>query len=309
MISKEKRQIVSELHKPARINFPRRKTVIRDFYDYFQIDLMEFQPYAKLNKGYRYALVVINCFSKFVWTRHLKSKTGIEVSNAMEDILKAAGYSPKNIGSDIGSEFKSSHFKALMKKYKINNFFIYSNKKAAIVERVIRTLKNHIYKYFSLRGNHVWIDILQEITKNYNNTKHRTIGMMPSNVTPDTVLDVYKSPKLAVKKAKLNLGNLVRISKYKGVFSKGFDINWSTELFKIYKINNSSPLTYMLQDLNNQPIKGCFYESELQKTEFPDIYLVEKILKERKRKGVQEVLVKWLGFSDPTWTEKQNVIF
>lgn len=309
MVSKEKRLIVEELHKPARKIFPRRKTVIRDFYDYFQADLMEFQPYANLNKGYRYILVVINCFSKYIWTRPLKTKTGLDVSKAMEDILKSAGYTPKNLGSDMGSEFKSSHFKSLMNKYKINNFFIYSNKKAAIVERVIRTIKNSIYKQFSIQGNYKWIDILQEVTKNYNNTKHTTTRMKPADVKSDTVLNVYNAPKFAPKKPKLKLGDTVRINKYKGVFSKGFEINWSTELFKIEKINNSNPVTYILKDMNNQPIKGCFYEYELQKTKFPDIYLVEKILKKRTRNGVQQILVKWMGFKEPTWTNKSEVIY
>lgn len=308
MFSKEKMQIVDELHKPVRKNFPRRKTIIKDYYDYFQIDLMEFQPYSHLNEGFRYVLVVINCFSKFVWTRPLKSKTGSEVTKSMKDILESAGYSPKNIGSDMGSEFKNSHFNSLMKKYKINNFFIYSNKKAAIVERVIRTLKNRIYKYFSLRGAHIWFDILQEITNDYNNSKHSTIGMKPCDVKPNTLLNVYNVPKIAVRRKKLNVGDVVRINKYKGVFSKGFEINWSPELFKIVKVNINKPVTFLLEDMNGQPIKGCFYQQELQKTKLSDIYLVEKVIKQRTKNGVKQVLVRWLGFPKPTWVNKTDVI-
>lgn len=61
-----KKQLVDELHKPARKNFKRRRTIIRKFGDLWQVDLAEMQPYARINKGFRYIiiLVVIDCYSK-----------------------------------------------------------------------------------------------------------------------------------------------------------------------------------------------------------------------------------------------------
>lgn len=63
-------------------------------------------------------------------------------------------------------------------------------------------------------------------------------------------------------------------------------------MFKIIKVKITNPVTYLLEDMEGQPIEGAFYEQELQKTKQPDVYLVEKSL----RKKGDYVLVKWLGF-------------
>jgi hypothetical protein len=85
-------------------------------------------------------------------------------------------------------------------------------------------------------------------------------------------------------------------------------MNWSTELFKIVKVNKSHPPTYILEDAEENPIRGNFYEQELQKTSYPDVYLVEKIIDRRKRKGIAEVRVKRLGFDKPTWINRHDVL-
>src|SRR3978361_44684 len=68
-MSAVKKIIVNELYKPARKNFPRRTTVVKGVNDLYQIDLAEVQPFAKVNRGMRYILVVIDCCSKYLWTR------------------------------------------------------------------------------------------------------------------------------------------------------------------------------------------------------------------------------------------------
>ncbi|KAJ8981998.1 hypothetical protein NQ317_013652 [Molorchus minor] len=297
--------IVRELHRTARRNFSRRRTIIKALHDLWQADLAEMQPYAHENKGMRYILVVIDCYSKYVWTRPLRNKTGIEVTSAMGDIIHKAGISPSNLQTDNGTEFYNKHFFALMKSWNINHYSTFSTKKAAIVERVIRTLKTWFYIEFSARGSYKWLDILPTITRKYNNKIHRTINMRPSEVTSTTLLEAYSHPKVALK-PKYLVNDVVRISKYKGVFDKGFTANFSTELFRIVKVNITNPTTYLLEDMNGQQIKGCFYEHELQKTKYPDIYLVEKVLKKNKNK----VYVKWLGFSKGhnSWIEETAIV-
>lgn len=306
-MSRIKQEIVNELHKAARKNFPRRKTQIRGYGDLWQIDLIEMQPYADLNKGYRYILVVIDCYSKYVWTSPLKNKTGVEVTSKMKSILNEAKYTPKNIQSDHGTEFYNRHFTNLMKDKHINHYSAYSTKKAAIVERVIKTLKHWLYKEFSTRGEFKWTDILKSITDRYNNKIHSTTGMKPSAITPDTKLSMFSYQNGgATTKHKFNIGDIVRISKYKGTFSKGYLISWSTELFKVKRVKHTNPITYLLEDMDGDPIKGGFYEFELQKTKFPDTYLVEKIL---KTKG-DKVFVKWLNFKKKfnSWIKKDTII-
>lgn len=297
-MSIEKQKIVDEIYKQARINFKRRRTIIKGIDDLWQIDLAEFCSFSKENNGFKYILIVIDCFSKFVWTKPLKTKTGKEVTNAMEAILQNNVRSPKNLQSDQGTEFFNQHFKRLMMDYNINHYHTYSSKKAAIVERVIRTLKSNLYKLFALNGSHKWIDKLGDVINRYNNTVHRTIGITPTNVTwknEKRILNsAYSNIKIFNKKHKFKVGDIVRLSKTKHLFEKGYTASWTTELFKIVKVNLTNPVTYMLEDLDGRPIKGCVYEEELQKTCSPNIYLVEKIL---KRNG-DRLLIKWLGFKD-----------
>lgn len=306
--TKEKIQLVNELHKPAKINFKRRRTIIKGLDDLWQMDLAEMGNYARENKNFKYILVVIDCFSKFVWTKPIKTKSGEEVMRAIDDILKDSKRTPKNLQSDQGKEFYNAHFKNLMKMHNVNHYSTFSVKKAAIVERVIRTLKEKLYKYFSLNGTYRWLDILPQITDNYNKRPHRTTGMKPCEINKKnekTVLhSSYNFIKMATDPKKFKVGDLVRISKYKHIFEKGYTPNWTTELFKIVKVHITNPITYLLEDLRGNPIGGGFYAEELQKAKYSDIYLVEKVLRKRNNK----VFVKWLGLdkSHNCWIDSTN---
>lgn len=300
----KKERVVNEIHKPARKNFPRRRTIIKGFDDLWQTDLMELQPYARENRGHRYVLVVIDCFSKFVWTRPLKNKSAVETARAMDDILKKSRV-PRNLQSDNGKEFYNSEFAKVVKKYGINHYSTYSVKKAAIAERVIRTLKSHLYRTFSLRGKYKWIDILDQVTTDYNNRRHRTTGMKPKDVSEKTKLRVFRQLKVACRN-KYRVGDVVRISKYKSVFDKGYLPQWSTELFKVKKVQITKPPTYLLEDIDGNPISGGFYEEELQKTKEPDVYLIEKVI----RKKGNKLYVKWLGMPPHhrySWIDRTNL--
>lgn len=295
-------QVVNELHKPARKNFPRRRTVIKSLRDLFQADLAEFGVYAKENRGYKFILLVIDCYSKQVWTRPLKSKKSNDVVDAFESILKD-GYVPKHLQTDNGSEFYNRSFAALMQTYGINHYSTYSVTKAAIAERAIRTIKTNLYKQFSLRGKYKWIDILDDVVKNYNQRKHSTTNLKPIDVTKRTRLNAYSHVKILVKN-RYKVGDIVRISKYKSMFQKGYTPSWSTELFKVVTVQLTNPVTYKLEDMRGQPIEGGFYEYELQKTLNPDVYLIEKVL---RRKG-NKLYVKWLGLDERSWIDKKNML-
>lgn len=129
-----KRQLVEELHKPARRNFKRRRVIIKGIDDLWQADLVEMIPYATVNKNYKYLLTVIDCFSKYAWALPIKSKTGVDVTNAMHNIL-SQGRCPKNLQTDDGKEFFNSNFQNLMKRKSINHYSTYSVMKASICER------------------------------------------------------------------------------------------------------------------------------------------------------------------------------
>ena len=291
-------QVVNELHRPARKNFKRRRFIQYGLDDTFATDLAQLDQYAQENRDYKYILVVIDCFSKYLWTRPLKSKSAVDVAKAMENIFRSSNRIPKKVISDNGREYYNAQFQAVMKKYGIHHYSTFSPLKASIAERVIRTLKEKLFRLFTLNGNHEWIGLLERVTDDYNSTKHRTIGMEPKKVVKSNekmLLDTVYGHIKIVDKQKFKVGDIVRISKYKHVFEKGYTPNWTTELFRIAKIRITDPTTYLLEDLQGHPISGGFYEQELQKTKQPGVYLIEQVL--RRKKG-DKIFVKWLGFDE-----------
>lgn len=307
-----KSQVVDEIHKPVRKNFPRRHVLVKGLNDTFQADLIELKQYSPENNEYNYILTVIDIFSKFAWARPIKTKTGLEVTNAMESIFISNHRIPKNMHTDQGKEFYNKTFNTLMRKYGINHYSTYSSLKAQIVERFNRTLMNKIWKLFSLNGSHNWTKFLTSVIDEYNNSKHRTIKLKPVEVDVTNehhLLNTVYEKQFRMNSyddARYHVDDFVRISKYKSVFEKGYTPNWSTEIFKVYKIQLTNPITYLLEDIHGDRIKGAFYEQEIQKVAFPDVYLVENILKVRKNL----VYVKWLGFDDSfnSWIRKIDLL-
>lgn len=309
-MSDVKRHVVNELHKQARINFKRRHVSTRSLDETFQTDLVEMIPYAKENGGFRYLLVCIDIFSKYLWVEGVKNKTGLDVSKAMQKIFNTDNRIPKNMQTDMGKEFYNKDFKKLMDKYNIHHYSSYSTKKASIVERVNRTLKNLMWKEFSFQGSYKWRGkLLRDLVYKYNTTKHRTINMKPIDVTKRNEKEILKERynfiKTVDKISKYQVGDDVRISKYRTQFTKGYTPNYSNEIFKISQVHLTNPITYTLVDYTGSPIKGKFYSEELLKVKYPDIYLVERVL---KRRG-DMVFVRWLGMDSThdSWIHKSNV--
>lgn len=303
-----RRQIVNELHKQARKNFKRRRVIIKGIDDLWQADLVEMGTYSTYNNGYRFLLTVIDTFSKYAWAVALKTKNASDVTKAMKKVFES-GRKPRNLQTDDGKEFFNKEFNNLMKQNNINHYSTFSSLKASIVERFNRTLKNMMWKEFSLQGSYKWIDNYEKLLDLYNNKVHRTIKMKPSEVSTSnehSILQTVFSPLKVYSKPKYCVGDYVRISKYKHVFEKGYTPNWTTEIFKIHKIQNTYPSTYILEDYQGNIIKGAFYKEELSKSRYPDTYLVEKVLKKQGNK----VYVKWLGFSNDhnSWINKNDIL-
>lgn len=308
-----KEKIINELHKPARIKFPRRNTVIKGINDLYQADLIEMRPHSRINKGFKYILTIINCFTKVADALPLKDKTGKSVTQAMEIAIKRDKNKIKHLQTDDGTEYFNTNFAQLMKKYKINHYSTNSEKKAAIVERFNRTLKGALYKQFSKRGSYVWYDVLPQLINDYNNRFHRTIGMKPNKVNRKNAKDVLKrikkntKPKVEkMQPRKFNVRDKVRISKYKGVFTKKYLPNWTNEVFTVYKVQPTVPETYILKDNKGNLLQGAFYGHEMLKSTVGDVYLVEKVLQRKK----DAVKVRWLGFNktEDSWIPIKDLV-
>ena len=100
----------------------------------------------------------------------------------------------------------------------------YNEGKSVVAERFIRTLKNKLYKHMTATGKNVYYDVLDDIVNEYNNTKHNTIKVKPKDVKDDNNKRVYIDEHNK-KSARYNVGDKVRISKFKNIFAKGYTPN------------------------------------------------------------------------------------
>ena len=150
-------------------------------------------------------------------------------------------------------------------------------------------------------SKNVYIDKLNDIVNEYNNTYHRTIKMKPVDVKDNIYINFKK--EVNHKDPKSKVGDNVRISKYKNIFAKGYTPNWSEEVFVIKKVKNTVPWTYVINDLNSEKVIGTFYEEELQKTNRKEFRIEKRI----KRKG-QKSYVKWKGYDNSfnNWIDKKR---
>lgn len=301
--------ISNELHKQARRNFQTRYVELKGIHDLYQADLVEMIPYSKSNKGYKYILTIINCFSKVAFAIPLKTKSSNDIVTALTPILRANKMN--HLQTDNGKEWYNAKVKRLLNHYNINHYSTYSDKKASIIERFNRTLKNHMWKWFTANGKYTWIKILPTLIKRYNNTVHRTIKIKPIDVNinneKEILIQINKNRFSGnTKPAKFKVGDKVRISKYKKVFTKGYLPNWTNEIFTVYSIKQTVPRTYILKDDKGNILDGGFYEQEISKTKYKDIFLINKILKRRGDK----LFVQWLGYdkSHNSWIDKKHIV-
>ena len=112
-------------------------------------------------------------------------------------------------------------------------------------------------------SKNVYIDKLNYIVNEYNNTYHRTIKIKLVENKDNTYIDFPK--EVNEKDPNLKVGDHVRISKYKNIFAKGYTPNWSQEVFVIKEVKNTVPWTCVISELNGKKVIGTFYEKELQK--------------------------------------------
>ena len=229
----ENKQLANELHKPIIRKFEKRR-VYSTFKDNIcDVDLADMQLLSKYNKGIRFLLCAIDIFSKYAWVAPLKDKKGISIVKAFQSILKQSNRKPNKIWVDKGSEFYNAYFKKWLRD---NDIVIYSthNEGKSFAERFIRTLKSKIYKYMTSISKNVYINKLDDIVDEYNNTYHTTIKMKPADVKDNTYINANK--EINNKDPKFKVDDHVRILKYKNIFAKGYMPNWSEEVFVIKKL-------------------------------------------------------------------------
>lgn len=304
--------LAEELHKPVKRSFKRRKVYANGVDEIWAMDLIDMQSLSKANNGFKYVLMSIGVFSKFGWAVPLKSKSGVEVENALNKLFQK--HKPEKIWSDKGSELYNRRVQAFLKKKKILLYSTENEQKSCVVERWKRTVKRIIFKYFTANNTRKYVDVLPKIIDKYNNTYHRTIRCTP--VEARKAINLHKLMKLLhsdeqvkVKEPpRFEVGQHVRIVKKKGTFEKSYTTNFTEEVFIVSAVQPTIPITYKIKDLKGLEIKGTFYGQELQRTD-QNVFRIEKVLKRRKRGGKKELFVKWIGYSNDynSWVPEKDL--
>ena len=166
-------------------------------------------------------------------------------------------------------EFFNSNVRAVMRDYSISHFSTPTKTpwKASIAERVIRTLKTRLWRWFQYSKTNDWISVLSQFVENYNSTPHESIGMAPNSVNKDNQHQVRKRlfPEQAIKiDCSRQVGDLVRKLRTKSKFEKGFTPKWSEEVYIITKQFQSNGVCwYRLSEQNGKKLPGIYYSNQL----------------------------------------------
>lgn len=295
-------QYARELHAPVRTKFRKRVVIAPSVDNTWAIDLADMTTYSKVNKGYKWLLMVIDCFSKYGHIVPMKSKTGAETADAFTKLFRE-NTPPKRCWADGGGEFWNAQVSKVFKKYNVKLYKTQNELKSSIVERWIRTFKRHMFMMFTSERTRSYIPVLDEMVQRYNNTYHRSIGCSPNKARDeDNFQSVYdhlypaKKKNYQKKPPVFKIGDLVRITKQRKKFYKGYTPNYTEEQFKVVGIQDTDPITYKLSDLSNEEIIGTFYKENMIKSK-QEIYFIEKVLARRVKNGKREIKVQWSGYS------------
>ena len=213
------------LHKPARKNFGRNPTYVKGIDHQWQADLADMQGLKRDNNGFNYIMTVIDVFSKKAWAIPVKTKSSKDMLVAFKELFHESDpRKPERIQTDAGKEFLNKEVQGFLKQKGVKHFYSNSDKKAAVVERFNRTLKTRIWTYFTAHQTHRYLDILPKLVASYNNTYHRSIGRAPNQVRKvdenKIWVRLYGDGSKGVQRD-TKKGQMVRVSKVKGVFEKG----------------------------------------------------------------------------------------
>lgn len=297
-------------HRPARKKFGYKKMTGSSLFSHVQADIKDLNAFKSLNNGYRYFLLAIDCYSRKVFCEPLKQKTPDAVLNAFRKMFTENQFYPYFLLTDAGTEFFNKKMTDFCKQNQIVQVPLRSNPaKAAIAERAIQTITTRMARAMTFRNSNKWTDFLDQTVKNYNNSEHSAIKMKPVDVKFTTRLNI--TPPKIKKKSKYIVGDIVCLSKYRGVFDKAYLGKWGKELFKIEEIVNGAPVVFRLCDLNGEKIDGHFYEQEIQKVcNENNVFHVEKILDKKTIRGKKYVLVRWMNYGPAfdSWEPAENVI-
>jgi hypothetical protein len=282
------KQEVQQIHKPV------RKATFRKIIGFYpgeslQADLIE-MPDAVINHGTHYVLTVIDVYSRFAWGIALKNKTEAIVLNGFVMVLNQLGDKKvMNLQTDNGSEFKNHLFENFLKEkgIKHNTSFPGDHNVQGIIERFNRTIKNLISRYMTAYNTKNYVDVLQDLFHNYNNTYHNSLKTTPQ-MTFTTGAKDEETDDIPLK---LKVNDKVRVVLNKGLFDKEGK-SFSKGLYTVVEVR---PNSYSIKNEAGVTLEKKYKENELQKINVvetnpferpiqPEVHDVEKHLSQMRER-------------------------
>ena len=305
-------ELANELHKPLRVNYKKRRVFVRSSNDIYGADLIDYSSISKQNSGFKWILMVIDCFSRYGWAISLRDKTGVEILRGLKLIYEK---NPSlKLWVDEGKEFWNKDVQGYLKSKGVLLYSTNNKEKCSIVERWNRTIKTKLGKYFTANRSYRYVDVLQDLIDLYNATKHRSIKMTPNEAKlPKNHDRVFRNlygarmQELGEEKAKFKPGQKVRVALELGAFDKKYGINWTDDIYTVKEVLKTRPLTYSLLDENQHVLKGRYYNEDLQAVH-TDLFRVNKVLKRKTLRGKKMCYVSWMGSSKNSWIPAASVV-
>ena len=218
-----------------------------------------------------------------MWAIPLKNKDSQTITNEFSNILTTSKRKLLKIESARGGEFYNSVFQNLLKAKNIRHYSRFTDKGPSIAERVTRTLHNLLKKPVFLAGNADWISELPSVIKQYNNTILSSIKMtllQASEKSNEKLVYFNLKDNGEVRKPKFKLGQLVRSSDIRRVFSKGDSTNHSYEVYAITEvIHDTIPsyrLNYMPERYNENLLLSTKLTLEQKNQVMKELNLIQK---------------------------------
>ena len=225
----------------------------------FQIDIMDMNKFKQEGEE-RYALIVIDAFSRYAYIHPMENKNSEDVLQGLKVAFKVMG-EPIEIFSDEDTAFLS-----VVKKYLDGLGIVQKTTRthANIVERLIRTIKNGVADGIRFtKGN--WTDLYKPTLKKYNNTIHSSTGAKPVEAHKDekrvnVKVNLTLKQKHFRKYPQLTVGDKVKIyTKGAGNYISRKETNsrWSDRVFTIEKIDRDMTLQkyYLLEGLKRRYLR------------------------------------------------------
>lgn len=235
----KKQSVVQQTHnKVEKVEF---KPIYSEVPNSFQIDLTFFPKYKSQNNGYYILFTAININTRYAYVYYSKERTNENLLHFLKQLENETIV--YNISGDL--EFKRKELTDFLDKNKIQyNFYKADSHKLGIINRFHRTLKEKLEKYFIANNTVKWIDVIDKIIKNYNNTFHRGIQIEPANANSLVENDIINEKREQTKilkegEIKYEIGDKIRIRTTKNIFEKNKPI-YSQEIYIITKVNKNT---------------------------------------------------------------------